>query len=59
MKAISQLEAAFFLAVKTERDADFKRKLLLRALLSNMFPHLKNKWAAEVAKAQTKGKMMS
>ena len=56
--AISKLEEAFFLAVETERDGDFNRKSLFRTILSNMFPHLRNKWATEVAKAQTKGKTM-
>merc|ERR1712087_645198 len=57
--AISKLEEAFFLAVETERDADFNRKSLFRTILGNMFPHLKNKWANKVAQAQTKGKPMN
>ena len=56
--AISKLEEAFFLAVETDRDADFNRKSLFRTILSNMFPHLRNRWATEVAKAQTRGKTM-
>ena len=56
--AISKLEEAYFLAVETGRDADFNRNSLFKNILSSLFPYLTIKWAAEVAKAQNKGKRL-
>ena len=56
--AISKLEEAYFLAVETDRDADFNRRSLFRNILSTLFPHLISKWSSEVARAQAKGKKL-
>ena len=56
--AVSKLEEAYFLAVETGRDADFNRNSLFKNILSSLFPYLTIKWAAEVAKAQNKGKRL-
>ena len=56
--AVSKLEEAYFLAVETDRDADFNRPSLFRNVLCALFPHLRSKWASKVAEAQTKGEKL-
>ena len=56
--AVSRLEDRYFLAVETGRDADFNRKSFFRVIIMTLFPHLKSKWASELAEAQTNGRSL-
>ena len=58
-KLISGTEGVYFLAEETDRASDFNRKSLFKTVLDKKIPHLKGKWANEIAKAQLKGKDMN
>ena len=51
---ISKLEAAYFLAVETDRDGDFHRTSLFKFILTNSLPHLKYNWATYIEKKELK-----
>jgi hypothetical protein len=54
--AVSKLENVYALAVGTDRDGDFNRKSLFKTVLTTLFPHLKVKWGAWLAKTREQGK---
>ena len=49
---VGQIEEVYALAAETDRDHDFHRTSLYRAILSDCLPHLKQPWAAHVEKKE-------
>ena len=51
---VGKIEEVYALAAETDRDQDFHRTSLYRAILSECLPHLKQSWATHVEKKDLK-----
>ena len=49
---VAQVEEVYALASETDRDQDFHRTSLYRAILSECLPHLKQAWATHIEKKE-------